>query len=80
MYIIIVIVIVIIHKQIGVVTYSTTVEKAIPLALHDVNDLEEAIWNLDFMAGTTNTADAIAAMVEMFNRGKNNNSTKHKRF
>ena len=59
--------------RVGVVTYSTSVNKAIPLDHHNIDELEEKIWNLKFMAGTTNTPDAINAMAQMFGKGKINN-------
>ncbi|KAI0218127.1 hypothetical protein LSAT2_030157 [Lamellibrachia satsuma] len=41
--------------------------------LTDLSDVLSAVWSIDYMAGDTNTADAIAVMRDMFNRSRRRN-------
>ena len=60
--------------HVGVVIYSTTVAACIGLKEYDsVVDIEPVVFNLEYMAGMTNTADAIKEMHQILNtegRGK----------
>ena len=55
--------------RIGVISYSMMVRTDISLG--DINNaslLLEEIWEIDYMAGVANTAEAFAAMRDMFLR------------
>ncbi|KAK2193943.1 hypothetical protein NP493_4g03049 [Ridgeia piscesae] len=54
--------------HVGVVIYSTTVAACIGLKEYDsVVDIEPVVFNLEYMAGMTNTADAIKEMHQILN-------------
>ena len=60
--------------HVSVVIYSTTVAACFGLNDYDsVNDIEPVVFNLEYMAGVTNTADGIMVMHQLLNtegRGK----------
>ena len=55
--------------HVGIVTFSTEVERNYELQTITADNVED-VFSLRYLAGVTNTADAIAAMVEMFNGGR----------
>ena len=53
--------------HVGVVIYSTMVAACFGLKEYDsVDDIEPAVFNLEYMAGLTNTADGIMVMHNIF--------------
>ncbi len=55
--------------RIGVISYATTVR--VDISLRDTNNaslLLDLLEEIEYMAGVTNTADALAAMRNMFER------------
>ena len=55
--------------HVGVVTFSTEVERNYELETITADNVED-VFSLRYLAGVTNTADAIAAMVDMFYSGR----------
>ena len=52
--------------HVSVVIYSTEVETSFGLdTYHSVDDIEPIVFNLEYMAGVTNTADGIMVMHQM---------------
>ena len=52
------------HTHVGVVTYSTaTVANFHMQQYYDVKRMVKTIWEMDFLAGLTNTADGILVSV-----------------
>ena len=52
--------------HVSVVIYSTEVETCFGLdTYHSVGDIEPIVFNLEYMAGVTNTADGIMVMHQM---------------
>ena len=55
--------------RIGVISYSTVVRTDILLGeINNVTLLPNEIWEIEYMAGVTNTAEAFTAMRDMFMR------------
>jgi len=55
--------------QVGIVVYSTGVQKQFDLNTYTTKaDMFDAIDNIPYVYGSTNTADGIASMIKMFNR------------
>ena len=55
--------------RIGVISFSTMARMDIDLGqFTDNSKLLKAIWEMEFMAGKTNTAEAIEMMQHMFNQ------------
>ena len=55
--------------SIGVISFATMARMDIGLGqFMDISKLLEAIWEMEVMAGKTNTAEAIAMMRHMFNQ------------
>ena len=55
--------------HIGVISYSTMVRTDISLGdINNVTLLLNEIWEIEYMAGVTNTAEAFTAVREMFMR------------
>ena len=47
--------------RVGVISYSTDVRVDVDLgAVSDVNELTDAVWAAEYMAGITNIADGLA--------------------
>ncbi len=61
--------------HVGIVTFSTEVERNYELQTITADNVED-VFSLRYLAGVTNTADAIAAMVDMFNSGRPLSETK----
>lgn len=57
------------ETRVSVISYSTGVSLEFDLDEHfDVATLESFIWDMPYLAGTTNTADGIRLMRDVYNR------------
>ena len=55
------------QTHIGVVSYSTMTRVDFNLgSITEPEDMLDAIWEIEYMAGVTNTADGILEMQDMF--------------